>query len=216
MVDDTQTAEHMPVRTAQGGSGIEPDRRFTGHERIVARPRVGRQVRDDEEIGRRERVDANRGVQIGLAGRKADPRLEPLPIPGHQTDQSDRRVADQCRQMSNVVEFRLRRRIEQIERARASSRTGSKVVLGRAGLDIGTGGLCDRLITQLRAIVSHNRGSFRRPLAWFWLSHRFGWSRQESVAAARVLLGQGGLLAASPCKPRSPIGRCEGPRSTRK
>ena len=107
-VDRAQAAEHQALGRDQRRPGVEADERLARHQRVVAGPRIGGQVGDDEElVGVSQRVGAHRAVQVGLAGRKADARLEPLPIAGDQADECHRHRAEAAGEVHDVVEALL-------------------------------------------------------------------------------------------------------------
>jgi hypothetical protein len=111
-VDDAQATEHMTALASERSAGIEADVRIARDKGVRRGTRVGGQIRDDQQVRRDQRISAYGAVEIGLAGFEARARLEPLSIPGHQTDKRDRRAADLHRQVYNVVKARFRHRVE--------------------------------------------------------------------------------------------------------
>lgn len=75
--------------------------------------RVRGQVRDDQHLVRLgESTGADRAVEVGLAGREIDPRLEPLPVAAHEADEGHRDLAELAGQSDDVVEAPLGQGIE--------------------------------------------------------------------------------------------------------
>ena len=59
-IDHTQRAERVAIGRDQRRAGVEADVRIAGDERIVAQPRIGAGVRDDEEVVLLDRMGAER------------------------------------------------------------------------------------------------------------------------------------------------------------
>ena len=83
-----------------------------GDERVVPGARIQRQVGNDEEVGNRQRMGADRLADRSFAGVEPDPRLEPLAVIGDETDQRHRRLARALRDENNIVELGLWRSVE--------------------------------------------------------------------------------------------------------
>ena len=96
-------------------SGVEPDGRVVGLQRVVEEPRVDGRVLDDEAAVH-DGVGAERDVLRGLRSRETDIRLEPLTPIIDQAHQADRDVEQHGRQPGDPVEALLRLRVEDAER----------------------------------------------------------------------------------------------------
>ncbi len=95
-------------------------------------------------------MSADRGIEAGLAGRKAHAGLEPLPIRGHQADEGDRCCAETGCQTNDVVEPFLGWRIEDGQRVKGCEAGG--VADGLLGVSFCiTGGRKGRIAPQLRS-----------------------------------------------------------------
>ncbi|SOC48255.1 hypothetical protein SAMN05892877_1462 [Rhizobium subbaraonis] len=75
---------------------------------------VLRQVGYNEEIILDKRVGADGTVEIGLAGLKPDPRLEPLAVSSNEADEGDRRFTEQAGKGDNVIKTLLCKRVEDV------------------------------------------------------------------------------------------------------
>ena len=93
-------------------------------QRILREARVLVGVGHDERIVGRQRMRAKRLVPRRLRHRKSHLRLGPLLILIDQRDEGDRYVADQLRELHDVIERALRWRIEDVLCARACEPRG--------------------------------------------------------------------------------------------
>lgn len=114
-VDHAQGAQHLTVRRQQRSTRVETDARPAGNQRIVGEARIERRVRDFKQIGGMQSVGAERNITRGMRDLDADARLEPLARAIDQRHEGDRRHAQPGGQARDVVERRLRRRVEDIE-----------------------------------------------------------------------------------------------------
>jgi hypothetical protein len=93
--------------------------RVAGHERVGAEPSVLRGVGNHEQIALEEGVLADRNVEGQFAHPEADLRLEPLAPVLDQVHHGQGGVAHMGGDAHEIVEGRLRRGIENPERAQS-------------------------------------------------------------------------------------------------
>jgi len=93
-------------------------------------------------------------VQIGLADRQPGARLEPLPVVVDETDQRHRRPANMRRQLGDIVETRLWRGVEDVDRTESGQSGGG----GRVNLRH----LCTPMSTDNKPCQRYGQGSSRR------------------------------------------------------
>ena len=80
VINDTQGAQRMAAFGNQGGTGVEPDVRLRGHQRVVLEAAVLAGIGDDEQPCAVNRMLAKGDVLGGLLNGKPELGLEPLPL----------------------------------------------------------------------------------------------------------------------------------------
>ena len=113
-VDHAQRADRAPLHL-QRHAGIEADEGLAPDEGVVREARIGQRVLDQEQAVLGDRMGTERFVARRLAGRHADAGLEPLAGMVDQADQGDRGVEHLRRQPRQVVERRIRGRVQNAE-----------------------------------------------------------------------------------------------------
>ena len=145
-VEHAQGSDRHPFRGDQGRAGIEADSGFFRDQGIGTGARVGGKVGNDQERALGQRVNADRVVEAGLAGRETEPGLEPLPVAGQQADEGGRCSTELRGQRHGIVEGGLGGRVEDA----VSVERGQPL-----GLE---GGVCERVGRS-----AHGRTRQRRP-----------------------------------------------------
>jgi hypothetical protein len=113
LIDDAQRAHRVSGLRHEGGPGVEADPWIADHKRVIAKTLVIGRIRNDRGVSRIENgIAAERHRARRLRHIQADTRLEPLSVAIDQRDQSDRRIADMCRQSCCVVVCLLRQRVQ--------------------------------------------------------------------------------------------------------
>ncbi len=114
MVRHAERAQRMTVRAEQRRSGIEPYARLIGDGGIITETRVIPGIRDNEKVGLKDGVGAERDVAGRFRRVYAHGGLEPLPIRINQADERDGRAANIGGEAGKIVERRFRQRIENV------------------------------------------------------------------------------------------------------
>src|SRR5690606_27907957 len=103
-VDHTQRAEGVDVRRGQRHGGVEAYVRIVCDQRVVLEAKVLLRIADLEEALAIDGMGAEGNFAWGLVDLQPQAALEPLTMVVDQRDQCDGRIADMCRQMSEIVE----------------------------------------------------------------------------------------------------------------
>jgi len=113
-IDDTERTNRIAGGHDKRDAGIEADAGRAGDQRIVDEARVERGIgHDGDGAGTSDRVRAKRDGTGRLGGGEPDGGLEPLAVARHEGDGSDGGAANAGGEGGQLVEGRLRQRIEQ-------------------------------------------------------------------------------------------------------
>jgi hypothetical protein len=113
-VDRAERSDNEAIRCAERDAGIEPDQRCAEYEWVVGKPLVSMSIRNHERLIECDHVTAERDVARGRGCVEPVPRLEPLAVAIHQRDERDRHPHDVRSQAREVIERRLRSRVEDL------------------------------------------------------------------------------------------------------
>ncbi len=102
----------MAIGRDQRRTGVKPYVRLIGDQWIITETLVGHRVGDHHNVRLQYGLGAKGRVARSLRLLNANPGLEPLPVGIHETDERNRRPADQCCQAAQVVEFLFWKRAE--------------------------------------------------------------------------------------------------------
>ena len=105
-------AKRMPIVRDEWRPRIETNVRLAGHERIRPKSLVGECVRYNQNFRLQDRMSAKRSVPRRFRELQPHLRLEPLPAFVHKADERGGGAANKGRQTSQVVEFLLRKRVQ--------------------------------------------------------------------------------------------------------
>jgi len=114
LVDNAQRSERISIRSDERGAGVKADLRLRNNHRVLSEPGIQQRISDDEQVGLQNGMGAKGDVTRGFRHRRTHLRLEPLPLLVNEGNHRDGRFADARRELGQVIENRLRQRVQQV------------------------------------------------------------------------------------------------------
>ncbi len=114
-VDQAKCTDAIAALDRQRVTGIKPDVRRSGHQRIVVKTNVLQGVVHNQGFVRRDRMTAKRNVPPRLRYIQPHTGLEPLPVRVDQADQRNRHPEDFAGHPGQSIQMFVRGRVEHVE-----------------------------------------------------------------------------------------------------